>query len=79
MNNDNIYFLNTPSEIEDEVYYEILEKLEEVGIDNQSYIYIKFTQVFNLPNKYFFKIYISKTILGEDINDREPDLLIFLS
>lgn len=79
MNNDNIYFLNTPSEIEDEVYYEILEKLEEVDIDNQSYIYIKFTQVFNLPNKYFFKIYISKTILGEDINDREPDLLIFLS
>lgn len=79
MNNDNIYFLNTPSEIEDEVYYEILEKLEEVDIDNQSYIYIKFTQVFNLPNKYFFKVYISKTILGEDINVREPDLLIFLS
>jgi hypothetical protein len=74
MNEDNIYFIDTPIEIQDECYYKLLEYLEEINFDKKSNIYLKLSSSINLPGKYFFSVYIQDSF---DIN-LEPDFLIFL-
>jgi hypothetical protein len=71
---DNIYFIDTPVEIQDEAYYKILEQLNQIEIPDNKNIYLKLTPIFNIPGKYYFNVYIQDTL---DINLR-PDFLIFL-
>lgn len=79
MNSENIYFVDTPVEIQDEYFYNILEKLEEIEIDNNAYVYLKFSSIMNLPGKFFFKGFIKDAIEIDKTFNYEPDFLIFLS
>ena len=74
MNEDNIYFIDTPTEIQDECYYKILEHLENLSISNDTNVYLKLSSPINLPGKYFFNGYIR----GSFDSNLEPDFLIFL-
>lgn len=77
MNSDNLYFINTPPDVIDEIYYNVLEKLEDINDDK--IVYFVFSSIFNIPSKYFFKVYIRNTILDKDEQLIEPDFLFFLS
>lgn len=73
---DNLYFIDTPIEIQDSYYNEILEKLNDLDIDKDHKIYLQFSSIFNIPGKFFFKCYIN---LKDNFLNQEPDFLIFFS
>lgn len=77
MNPDNIYFLNTPIEIQNLEYYNIIEKLNNFNISDNDYIYLLFSSIYNIPDKYFFKCYIKNDIIKDKNFNYEPDFLIF--
>ena len=77
--NDNLYFISTPIEIQDEVYFQVLEKLEKLNIPSESYVYLKFSSITNLPDKFFFNGYVRNVAIEDKSTLCEPDFLIFLS
>lgn len=77
--NDNLYFISTPTEIQDEVYFEIQQKLEELNISDESYVYLKLSPITNIPNKFFFQGYVRDGVILDKSILCEPDFLIFLS
>ena len=79
MTNDNLYFISTPIEIQDEVYFEVLEKLENLNIPNECYVYLKFVSITNIPNKFFFNGYVRNEAIEDKSTLCEPDFLIFLT
>ena len=79
MINDNLYFISTPIEIQDEVYFEVIEKLENLNISDDCYVYLKFSQITNIPNKFFFNGYVRKALIEDKSTLCEPDFLIFLT
>lgn len=79
MINDNLYFISTPIEIQDEVYFEVIEKLENLNISDDCYVYLKFSQITNIPNKFFFNGYIRNALIEDKSTLCEPDFLIFLT
>lgn len=78
MESDNIFFIDTPVEIQDEYFYEIIEKLKPFDIPDNFFIYLQFSSIFNIPNKFFFKVFITSLDKFE-YNFKEPDFLIFFS
>lgn len=79
MNPDNIYFLNTPVEIQEECYYYVVEYLSQLNqLNENDIIYLSFTQIFNMNHKGFFKVYISSQIESNEAFNRQPDFLIFI-
>ena len=76
---DKIYFINTPVEIQEAIYYETLEYLQSLNIDNRLNVYLVFTQVPNLNNKFYFKVYIRQYSENAKMIDDEPDFIIFHS
>lgn len=71
---DNIYFIDTPPNIQDEIFYKIAEYLKNYEINDKN-VYLKLVAAVNIPDKYFFNAYI-----GESFNpEANPDFLIFLS
>lgn len=78
-NSDNLYFLQTPAEIQDEIFNEVLEKLENLSIPNNALVYLKFSPITNIPNKFFFQGYMRNEAIQDKSSLCEPDFLIFLS
>lgn len=77
MEND-IFFIDTPVEIQDEIYYDIIAHLEEYNIPENKIIYLKMTPIINLIGKYYFHVFIEDTIVDHSLLRRAPDFLIFL-
>jgi hypothetical protein len=69
---DNIYFIDTPVDIQDEVFYKVLENLKNINTNDN--IYLKFVSSLNIPNKYYFNVYIGKSFDSNAI----PEFLIFI-
>lgn len=79
LNPDNLYFLDTPIEVQDECYYQVLEQLNEFEFIDENYIiYLIFSEIFNLKGKACFKGYIKMQVEKDKVFDYEPDFLIFI-
>lgn len=79
MNPENLYFIDTPVDIQDECYDTIINYLENFpNIGENDIIYLKYTSVFNMGNKGFFKGYISTQIKSNKDLNEESDFLIFI-
>lgn len=76
MNPDNLYFIDTPVEIQDESFNDIIEQLNFIDNDN-IIVYVVFSKIYNFENKGFFKCYIRTEIESNKENLKEPDFLIF--
>lgn len=76
MNPDNLYFIDTPVEIQDESFNDIIEQLNFIDDDN-IIVYVIFSKIYNFENKGFFKCYIRTEIESCKENLKEPDFLIF--
>lgn len=76
MNPDNLYFIDTPVEIQDESFNDIIEQLSFIDNDN-IIVYVIFSKIYNFENKGFFKCYIRTEIESCKENLKEPDFLIF--
>lgn len=79
MIDDNLYFLQTPAEIQEEVYDEVLEKIKNLNIPENFFIYLKFVSITNIPNKFFFQGYAKNSLIQDKSSLSEPDFLIFLT
>lgn len=79
LNPDNLYFLDTPIDIQDECYYDVLEQINEFNfIHENNIVYLIFSEIFNLRGKACFKGYIKSEIENSKVFDYEPDFLIFI-
>lgn len=79
LNPDNLYFLDTPVEVQDECYYQVLGQLNEFDfINDEDIVYLIFSEIFNLRGKACFKGYIKTQIGVDKVFDNEPDFLIFI-
>lgn len=79
LNPDNLYFLDTPVEVQDECYYDVLEQINNFDFINDEHIvYLIFSKIFNLRGKACFKGYIKSSIEKDKVFDYEPDFLIFI-
>lgn len=79
MNLENIYFIDTPVDVQDEYYYFIIEQLQNIiQIKEDDIIYLKYTIIFNMFNKRFFKGFIFSSLANDKDFNKEPDFLIFI-
>ena len=79
LNPDNLYFLDTPVDVQDECYYDVLEQINEFNfIHENNIVYLIFSEIFNLKGKACFKGYIKSEIENSKVFDYEPDFLIFI-
>lgn len=78
INEDNVYFVNTPIEIQNSEYNKIIQKLNILNISNEKIIYVKFAPVANLEGKYYFEIYIKNSITHNEMLINDPEYIIFL-
>jgi hypothetical protein len=79
LNPDNLYFLDTPVDVQDECYYDVLEQINEFNfIHENNIVYLIFSEIFNLRGKACFKGYIKSEIENSKVFDYEPDFLIFI-
>ena len=79
LNPDNLYFLDTPIDVQDECYYDVLEQINEFNfIHENNIVYLIFSEIFNLRGKACFKGYIKSEIENSKVFDYEPDFLIFI-
>ena len=76
MNPDNLYFINTPVEIQDESYNNIVESLN--YLDENTVVYAVFTRIYNFESKGCFKCYLRTEIENNKENLKEPDFLFFI-
>lgn len=79
MDSDNIYFVDTPLEIQEEYYDKIIEELQAYNISDSNYIYVKFCPIANLQGKWCFHVYITNSIRTDKSFNYDPFLLIFAS
>lgn len=78
MEND-IFFINTPVDIQDEVYYEVVEQLSMYDIAPDKVIYLKMTPIINLGGKYYFQVFVESGIVSHELLKKAPDFLIFMA
>lgn len=77
MNLENIFFIDTPVEIQEECYDSIIMELENINLSDSCYIYLKFSPLFNIEGKAVFKGYTFNYDDKKDFNSQE-DFLIFI-
>ena len=79
LNPDNLYFINTPVDIQDECYYDVIDELNELNfIKEEHIVYLCFSKIHNLLGKACFKCYLKNHIEENKVFDYEPDFLIFI-
>ena len=76
MQND-IFFINTPVELQDEMYDSIIEQLSQFNISENKTIYIRFTNSLSLLNKKYFEVFITNGVVEHSSLNYSPDFLIF--
>ena len=77
MNNE-IFFINTPVEIQEEFYSYIEENLFAYDIPADKTIYLRFNTTMNIQGKYYFQVYITEGIVEHSSLSYPADFLIFL-
>lgn len=77
MNNE-IFFINTPVEIQEEFYSYIEENLSAYNIPADKTIYLRFNTTMNIQGKYYFQVYITEGIVEHSSLSYPADFLIFL-
>lgn len=78
MLNNDIFFINTPIEIQDEIYNDIIDVLSTYEIDENKIIYLLLSPILFLGEKYCFEVFLRDTILGNNKLDGQAEFLIFL-
>jgi hypothetical protein len=76
MQND-IFFINTPVELQDEMYDSIIEQLSQLNISEEKTIYLRFTNSLSLLNKKYFEVFITNGVVEHSSLNYSPDFLIF--
>lgn len=76
MQND-IFFINTPVELQDEMYDSIIEQLSQFNISEKKTIYLRFTNSLSLLNKKYFEVFITNGVVEHSSLNYSPDFLIF--
>lgn len=76
MEND-IFFINTPVELQEEIYDTLVHQLSAFNIDEDKTIYLRFTNAFGLINKKYFEVFITDGIVEHSSLNYAPDFLIF--
>lgn len=74
---DEIYFLNTPVEVQEEIYNDILEKLSNLEINNSDIVYLRQVSSINFSDNYYFEVYVRPNIVDHKTLI-SPEFLIFL-
>lgn len=77
MEND-IFFINTPVEIQEEIYYDIIEKLLSYDISSNKVIYLRMSTSMSIFGKYYFEVYVCDNIVEHSTLNYPADFLIFL-
>lgn len=76
---EKLYFINIPPEVQDEIYSKTLEYLNELNIDYNTHIYLVSTPIVNDMGKFYFKCYLrNEPGLSKSLNDKS-DFIIFYS
>jgi hypothetical protein len=76
---DNIFYENTPIDIQDEYHNFIVNYLNEnFNLSRNDFIYLKFSNIFNIPGKGYFNVKIKNKKESIKAIDNEPDFLIFI-
>lgn len=76
---EKLYFIDTPVEVQEEIYYKTIEYLNGINLDFNSHIYLIFTSISNNSSKFYFKCYLKdKPELVKKPEDN-PDFIIFYS
>ena len=76
MDRDNIYFINTPVDIQDEYFERFCERLENVPDD--AIIYLRYAPCMSLHGKFYFEVYVCESIVEHSSLNYPADFLIFL-
>jgi hypothetical protein len=76
MKND-IFFINTPVELQEEIYDSIVQQVSEFGVDENKTIYLRFTNSFGLIGKKYFEVFITNGVVEHSSLNYSPDFLIF--
>lgn len=79
IDDEKLFFINTPVDIQDEIYYKTIEYLNEIDIEYNSYIYLVFTPIANNIGKFYFKGYIKNEPILTKNFDNKSDFIIFYS
>lgn len=77
MNPENLYFVDTPKEIQDSEYFNILNELEKYNISEKKIIYVKWTPISNYIGKYYFQIFLSDDLKNHEMLKDKPEYIIF--
>lgn len=76
MEND-IFFINTPVEIQEEFYPIILEQLSNLNLNENKTIYLRFVNSISLIGKKYFEVFITNGVVEHSSLNYSPDFLIF--
>lgn len=76
MEND-IFFINTPVELQEEIYESIIQQLNTLNIDKSKTVYLRFTNAFGLINKKYFEVFLTNGVVEHSSLNYAPDFLIF--
>lgn len=76
---EDLYFIDTPVEIEEKYYSTIEQELINNNVSENAVIYCYFVRPYNYQNNGFFKIFISNKIEVDKDFNKEADFLIFIT
>ena len=74
---DEIYFLNTPVDVQEEIYNDIIEKLSNLEIDDNHIVYLRQVSSINFSDSYYFEVFVKSSVVDHETLI-SPDFLIFL-
>ena len=77
MRQNDIFFINTPVEVQDELYDSIIEQLSQFSIPETKTIYLRFTNSLSLLNKKYFEVFMTDGVAEHSSLNYSPDFLIF--
>lgn len=77
MEND-IFFINTPVDIQEEIYPFIEKRIEERNIPENKTVYLNFVTNMNMLGRYYFQVYLTDGIVEHSTLNYPADFLIFL-
>ena len=76
---EKIYFIDTPVEIQDEIYHKTIEYLNNINIDYNSHVYLFFSPVPDNNGKFYFKCHLKNQYISSKYLGDEPNFIIFYS
>lgn len=75
---ENVYFLDTPVEVQEECYDYVHNEIYNLDLPPHVYVYLVFSSIANIAGKYCFNVYVKNGILDKNETLKTPDFLIFV-